>query len=350
MPNKFHKFAGAVGIISPLFFTASVTVLTLAQYNFMRSLGWDPLYAPTFDWPSGLSLGAYGWLMTLTFIISGALMAVFALGLHSSLQTRSGKSGSFLLMFAGFAVIGLAFTTDPTLRSTPATWHGRLHDLSFVLLGLALIPAMIVLGIAFQKQIRWKTFSAYTWMTAALALLTFILKGIAFYIFLLAMLAWNEVIAYHLWKTGDRSEHLTLIETRDMALDKSIEFINEFADWAHTKPDISAIALVGSHARNTATETSDIDLVMITSLPDNYLKDLSWILGFGRIERYQIEDYGRLTSVRVFYKDGPEVEYGITDKSWATLPLDEGTREVISGGMRILFDKENILSRHQTNI
>ncbi len=98
-------------------------------------------------------------------------------------------------------MMGLAFTTDPTLRSTPATWHGRLHDLSFVLLGLSLMPGMIVLGFAFQKQIRWKTFSAYTWVTAALALPTFILKGIAFYIFLLAVLGWSEVIAFHLWKT-----------------------------------------------------------------------------------------------------------------------------------------------------
>ncbi len=170
----------------------------------MRSLGWNPLYAPTFDWPSGLALGPYGLLMTAAFIISGALMAVFALGLYSSLRTRLGKIGSTLLISAGIAIMGLAFTTDPTLRSTPATWHGRLHDLSFVLIGLFLIPAMTVLGSAFKKQIQWRGFSTYTWVTAALVIPTFILKGIAFYIFLLTMLAWSEVIANHLWETAER--------------------------------------------------------------------------------------------------------------------------------------------------
>jgi hypothetical protein len=202
LPVKFQKLAGAVGMLGPLLFTISVTALTLVQVDFMRSLGWDPVYAPTFDWPSGLSLGPNGWLMTITFIICGAAMALFALGLGSALRGKIGRIGAALLMFAGLALMGLAFTTDPTIRSTPATWHGFLHDLSFVLVGLDLVPAMIVLGFAFQKHILWKSLSPYTWMTAALVLPTFILKGIAFYGFLLAMLVWSEVIALHLWKTG----------------------------------------------------------------------------------------------------------------------------------------------------
>lgn len=207
LPVKFQKLAGSLGLFGPLLFAVSVTALTFAQFDFMRSLGWDPLYAPTFDWPSGLSLGPYGWFMTVTFIICGAAMALFAVGLGLTLHGKSGRAGTLLLMFAGLALMGLAFTTDPTIRSTPATWHGFLHDLSFVLLGLALIPAMILLGFAFLEHPRWKAFSAYTWATAALVLPTFILKGIAFYIFLLAMLAWSEVVAFHLWKTGAEKSH-----------------------------------------------------------------------------------------------------------------------------------------------
>jgi predicted nucleotidyltransferase len=133
-----------------------------------------------------------------------------------------------------------------------------------------------------------------------------------------------------------------------MFINKTNDFITKITEWSNTQPDIAALALVGSHARNTATESSDIDLVVITSLPDKYLKDLSWVKGFGRVDRYRIEDYGKLISVRVWYEAGPEVEYGITDPSWAALPLDDGTREVMAGGMRILFEKEKILSRHQS--
>jgi predicted nucleotidyltransferase len=117
-------------------------------------------------------------------------------------------------------------------------------------------------------------------------------------------------------------------------------------DWCTAQPDIMALALVGSYARNCATKTSDVDLVIITNQPDHYLKELNWAQSFGQVGRQQIEDYGKLTSIRVWYKDGIDVEYGITDESWAALPLDEGTREVISGGMRVLFERGNILSQH----
>jgi len=133
-----------------------------------------------------------------------------------------------------------------------------------------------------------------------------------------------------------------------MSLNTTEELINKFTGWARTRPDVAALALVGSYARNAANETSDVDLVLVTRQPDKYLMDLTWIQRFGQVGRHQLEDYGKLTSVRVWYKDGPEVEYGITDKSWAALPLDEGTREVIAGGMRVLFEKGKILSRHQS--
>jgi hypothetical protein len=176
--------------------------LTLLKYEFLLSLGWDPLRAPTFDWPSGLALGPLGGLMTATFILCGAAMAVFALGLGSNLQNNTGKLGAALMVLAGLALAGLAFTTDPTLRSTPATWHGRLHDASFILLGLALIPSMLVLGLAFRFDARWKDLSLYTWVTAALALPAFALKGAAFYVFLLAVLLWSEALAWRLLKSA----------------------------------------------------------------------------------------------------------------------------------------------------
>jgi hypothetical protein len=47
------------------------------------------------------------------------------------------------------------------------------------------------------------------------------------------------------------------------------------------------------------------------------------------------------------YMDGLEVEYGLTDETWAAMPLEEGARRVISDGMRILFERELLLSPHQ---
>ena len=204
------KLAALAGMIGPFFFGVVLTTLTILKYDFLLSLGWHPLLAPTFDWPSGLALGEYGWIMTATFLLSGSMMIIFASGLRLSLPSvRPALIGTLLLSLAGLALMGIAFTTDPTLRSTPATWHGRLHDLSFVLLGLTLMPAMILLGFAFRKDDNWINLSPYTWITVALALPAFWLKGAAFYIFMLAVLIWCEVIAFHLIKPALKPPSLT---------------------------------------------------------------------------------------------------------------------------------------------
>ena len=185
--------------LGPVLFTSILTTLTFVKYEFLLSLGWHPIKDPTFDWPSGLALGRFGWIMSLTFIVTGLIMTLFARRLFLDLKrTPASKLGAMLMAFAGLFLAALAFTTDPTIRDYPATWHGRLHDLSFVLLGLTLFPAMIVLGFAFRADERWKSLSLYTWATLALAGPAFFIKGAAFYVFLFAILVWNELAAIRL--------------------------------------------------------------------------------------------------------------------------------------------------------
>jgi hypothetical protein len=132
-----------------------------------------------------------------------------------------------------------------------------------------------------------------------------------------------------------------------MASDTINEFLRDITEWVSNQQDIQALALVGSYARNAAKETSDVDLVLIVADPNVYLKDRTWVQRFGIVKEQQIEDYGLLISIRVFYTDGREVEYGITDERWSAVPLEEGTRQVIADGMQVLFERGNILSRHQ---
>jgi hypothetical membrane protein len=186
-------------LLGPILFASVLAILTIVEYDFLLSLGWHPINDPTFDWPSGLALGRYGWIMTATFIISGMLMLLLGIRLFSDLKPApASRAGSTLMIFAGIALALLASTTDPTIRDYPSTWHGRLHDLSFVLLGLTLFPAMIVFGFAFRNDEKWRNLSLYTWGTILLAAPAFALKGAAFYVFLLAILVWNEVVAIRL--------------------------------------------------------------------------------------------------------------------------------------------------------
>ena len=193
--SRLIKLATLAGAIAPIVFAVIVLGLTLAEASFMRSIGWEP-FGNVLDWPSGLAMGPYGWLMTINFFVCGAMMAFFAYGLKLVFQE---KFATTLLMIAGFAMLGLIFTTDPTL-SHIHTWHGFLHDSFFALLGVALMLGMLLLGGVFQKSDPWKNLSVYTWGTLALVIPTFWLKGMAFYVFLLAILIWTEVIAARLSK------------------------------------------------------------------------------------------------------------------------------------------------------
>ena len=130
-----------------------------------------------------------------------------------------------------------------------------------------------------------------------------------------------------------------------MKTDAAVElFLDQVTAWARQQPDLQAAALVGSQAHGTARPDSDIDLVLLADEPGLYLRSTTWVERFGQPLRQQVEDYGRLTSLRVWYQDGPEVEFGLSDPGWAALPLDAGTRRVLTDGARLLFERGAALS------
>jgi hypothetical protein len=195
--SQHIKLAVWAGIIGPLLLGGVITALTIFERDFMLSIGWK--FNAPLDWPSGLALGPLGWMMMSTFFLSGLLMMLFVSGLRLSLPYSSVTRVSiWLLVAAGFGMIGLASLTDKTIRTTPDTWHGHLHDASFALIGFTLMTAMVLLGFVFLQDVRWKNLAIYTWITVVLAVPTFWTKGVAFYFFLAAILIWCEVIALRL--------------------------------------------------------------------------------------------------------------------------------------------------------
>ena len=122
-------------------------------------------------------------------------------------------------------------------------------------------------------------------------------------------------------------------------------FLEAVGHWARAQPDIKAVALVGSYARGAAARDSDIDLVILTPDAGRYLRDHSWVSVFGEPAVSRQESYGRVTSVRVLYQSGVEVEYGLTAPDWAESPLDAGTCRVVTAGMIALYDPEGIIAR-----
>ena len=93
-------------------------------------------------------------------------------------------------------------------------------------------------------------------------------------------------------------------------------FLQSVVEWAKTEPDLMALALVGSHARGEASPQSDVDLILLLRNPKEYLKDRNWISEFGEPGHIVQEDWGKVTSLRVLYADGLEIEYGLSNLDW----------------------------------
>lgn len=58
--------------------------------------------------------------------------------------------------------------------------------------------------------------------------------------------------------------------------------------------------------------------------------------------KLKIEDWGRVETIRAFYKNSFEVEYNFTESDWADVPVDSGTYRVVSDGMKILYDAKGV--------
>lgn len=108
--------------------------------------------------------------------------------------------------------------------------------------------------------------------------------------------------------------------------------------WAENTPEVAALVLVGSHARRAASPDSDIDLILLTRDPRLWVADTRWISTFGEPVDRAIEAWGEVTSVRARYRDGSEIEFGITGLDWGA-GGDPGSARVLRDGAIVLLDR-----------
>ncbi len=117
------------------------------------------------------------------------------------------------------------------------------------------------------------------------------------------------------------------------------------ADWAPTQPDVCAVALVGSWARGAATTASDLDLVILSDTPLPLAEREPWREFLGDAQVIRALAWGIAVERRLRLPSGFEIELTIAPRTWADVPLDPGTRRVLSDGARSLFDPERLLGR-----
>jgi hypothetical membrane protein len=136
---------------------------------------------------SSLSDGPTGWTQMTSFIVSGALVVCFAVGLKYVLRTGKGATwGPILLAAYGLGLIGAGFfTTDPLLGYPPGvptpsapSVHGALHQLFSLIVFAALIAACFVLARRFAGDPAWRGWSLYSILTGIGVLVFFIITDV----------------------------------------------------------------------------------------------------------------------------------------------------------------------------
>ncbi|HTC05663.1 MAG TPA: nucleotidyltransferase domain-containing protein [Xanthobacteraceae bacterium] len=137
-----------------------------------------------------------------------------------------------------------------------------------------------------------------------------------------------------------------------MEITEASALVSAVTSWAIRRGDIRAMALVGSWARGDPNQISDIDLLLLSDRVHEYRRCQEWLTeidfaGAGyRLHSSESASYGVVWSRHVHLLPAAEVELAFAACSWAqTAPVDDGTRGVVKDAFRIIFDKDEMLSK-----
>jgi predicted nucleotidyltransferase len=121
-------------------------------------------------------------------------------------------------------------------------------------------------------------------------------------------------------------------------------FLDLLPGWAQQRRDVRAVALVGSWARQAPRPESDVDVLLLTEEPSLYIEHEDWIKQLGGVALVTTRVWGVITERRFRLPGGREVELGVGSPSWASvIPVDEGTRRVLTDGLLALYDPGGLL-------
>lgn len=132
--------------------------------------------------------------------------------------------------------------------------------------------------------------------------------------------------------------------------------------WAAARPDIHALAVVGSYAQTDrpADPYSDLDLLLVVDDPGRYLDDAGWLdaIAHPRITFTEPTALGIERERRVLFDGGLEVDFvflpaTLLDQLLAAppgAPLRVAVASVLARGCRVLFDRDGRLGRLVTEL
>jgi hypothetical protein len=152
-PTRLRRRAAQAGVAAPALFALGVVVITWAEWDYLRGLGFTLTDHGHSAWPSGLAQGPVGWAQIANYAVFGILLLVFFTGLRSQfLQRNSRRVASILLTGWAIGWMLAAFPEDGPPFGEPITSLGYLHGVGFVCVVLFGMTGMVTTGVALRRN------------------------------------------------------------------------------------------------------------------------------------------------------------------------------------------------------
>jgi hypothetical protein len=204
LKGKALRRAGAIaGLVAGPFFLISVGLNSWASIDYLRRLGWEFVGGEQVPWPSSLARGPYGWAQVATFVITGLLIVVLALAVRDQLPHRRARSFAVMLLaLLGVALLLAAFRVDVPMLSgrSPATWHGWIHGIAFLLIIATGVLAPLTMALAVRGDRSWRPIGGVSVAACALFVVFLIMPwgNASFLMAIVTLFGWIAALAARL--------------------------------------------------------------------------------------------------------------------------------------------------------
>jgi hypothetical protein len=198
-----HRIGSLAGLLAGPFFLISVGLNTWASLGYLHQLGWEFVGGEQVPWPSSLARWPYGWAQIATFSITGIAIVAFAVALRDQLPRRRASGVAVaLLALLGVALILAAFRVDSPMLSggSPATWHGWVHGIAFLLIIATGVLAPLTMAFAVRSDAGWRPITIASVVTSALFVVFLVLPwgNATFLLAVITSFAWIASLAVRL--------------------------------------------------------------------------------------------------------------------------------------------------------
>jgi hypothetical protein len=188
------------GLVAGPFFLISVGLNTWASIDYLRGLGWEFVGGEQVPWPSSLARGPHGWAQVATFAITGVLIVILAVAVRDQLPHRRASSFAVVMLtLLGVALMLAAFRVDTAMLSggSPATWHGWVHAIAFLLIIATGVLAPLTMAPAVRGDPDWRPIAIVSVAASALFVVFLILPwgNASFLLAIITVFAWIAAVA-----------------------------------------------------------------------------------------------------------------------------------------------------------